>query len=161
MQILNHEQKKLMDAHCQILLIILLQNFIKLNVNIDMTIKNVKRVESNTKSLDASLNIQTFKIVYKYLYSNKNYQKVLMKFIRTDFQFILLLQTGVYMDHWEKFNETLLPEKKDSYGHLNMEDITDTNYAHARKFVKTLKYKTQVNIMIYMFKVIYMFIIVS
>ena len=50
-----------------------------------MTIKNVKRVESNTKSLDTSLNIQTFKIVYKYLYSNKNYQKVLMKFIGTDF----------------------------------------------------------------------------
>ena len=40
-----------------------------------MTIKNVKRVESNTKSLDASWNIQTFKVVYKYLYSNKNYQK--------------------------------------------------------------------------------------
>ena len=31
-----------------------------------------------------------------------------------------------YMDDWEKFNETSLPEekKKDFYSHLNMEDIT-------------------------------------
>ena len=27
------------------------------------------------------------------------------------------------MDGWEKFNETLLPEKEDFYCHLNMEDI--------------------------------------
>ena len=25
-----------------------------------------------------------------------------------------------YMNDWEKFNETLLPEKEDFYGHLNM-----------------------------------------
>ena len=43
-------------------------------------------------------------------------------------KFILLLQKGVYpyeyMDDWEKFNETSLPEKEDIYSHLNMEDIT-------------------------------------
>ena len=27
--------------------------------------------------------------------------------------------------HWEKFNETSLPQKEDFYSHLNMEDITD------------------------------------
>ena len=31
------------------------------------------------------------------------------------------------MDHWEKFNETSLPEKEDFYSHLNMEDITDAH----------------------------------
>ena len=48
--------------------------------------------------------------------------------------FILLLQKGVYpyvyMDDWEKLNETSLPEKKDFYCHLNMEDITDADNVH-------------------------------
>ena len=30
-----------------------------------------------------------------------------------------------YMDDWEKFNETSLPEKGEFYGNLNMEDIKD------------------------------------
>ena len=42
------------------------------------------------------------------------------------------------MDNWEKLNEILL-HKKDFYSHLNMEDITDTDYAHAKEFVKILK----------------------
>ena len=33
-----------------------------------------------------------------------------------------------YMDDWEKFNE-----KKDFYSHLNIEDITDADYMHAKK----------------------------
>ena len=38
-------------------------------------------------------------------------------------KFILVLWKGFYpyecMDDWEKFNETLLPEKEDFYSHLN------------------------------------------
>ena len=37
------------------------------------------------------------------------------------------------MDDWEKFNETSLPEKKDFYSHLDMEDIIDANDTHAKK----------------------------
>ena len=37
------------------------------------------------------------------------------------------------MDDWEKFNESSLLEKKDSDSHLNMEDITDADYAHAKR----------------------------
>ena len=33
------------------------------------------------------------------------------------------------MEDWEKLSETLLPEKDDFYSHLNMEDITDADYA--------------------------------
>ena len=29
-------------------------------------------------------------------------------------------------------NENLLPEKEDRYRHLNMEDITDTDYVHIK-----------------------------
>ena len=46
-----------------------------------------------------------------------------------------------YMDNWEKFNETLLPEKKDFYSHLNMEDITDADYVHAKRFCKDFEKK--------------------
>ena len=39
------------------------------------------------------------------------------------------------MDDWEKFNETSLPTK-DLYSYLDMEDITDAYYAHAKKVCK-------------------------
>ena len=46
------------------------------------------------------------------------------------------------MDDYEKFNETSLPQKEDFYSHLNMEDITDVDYAHIQKeFVKIFKLK--------------------
>ena len=49
----------------------------------------------------------------------------------------MLLQKGVYpheyMDDWEKFNKTSLPDKEYFYSHLNMEDITDADYAHAKR----------------------------
>ena len=44
-----------------------------------------------------------------------------------------------YMDDWKKFNETSLPEKEDFCSHLNMEDITDADYAHAKIFCKDVE----------------------
>ena len=47
-------------------------------------------------------------------------------------KFILLIRKGVYlygyMDSWERFDETLLPDKEAFYSSLNIEDITDVNY---------------------------------
>ena len=37
-----------------------------------------------------------------------------------------------YLDDWEKFNETSLPEIEYFYSHLNMEDITDADYTQAK-----------------------------
>ena len=37
------------------------------------------------------------------------------------------------MDSWEKFDETALPPKKDFYSNLNLENISDGDYTHARK----------------------------
>ena len=45
------------------------------------------------------------------------------------------------MDSWERFNETSLPDKKAFYSELNLEDITDEDYAHAQKVFKELKVK--------------------
>ena len=39
-----------------------------------------------------------------------------------------------------KFNETL-PEKKDLYSHLNMEDIIDADYTHAKRVCKDFETK--------------------
>ena len=60
--------------------------------------------------------------------------------IQTDFfkyninKFIFSLQKDVYpfesMDDWEIFNKPSLPE--DFYIHINMEDITITDYMHAK-----------------------------
>ena len=60
-------------------------------------------------------------------------------------KFILLLRKGVYpyeyMDSWERFNETSLPDKKAFYSELNLEDITDKDYAHAQKVFEEFKLK--------------------
>ena len=50
-------------------------------------------------------------------------------------KFVLLLQKGVYpckyMDSWEKFNKTAMPPQEAFYSTLNLEDISDEDYAHA------------------------------
>ena len=45
------------------------------------------------------------------------------------------------MDNWEKFNETTLPEKEDFYSHLNIEDVTDGDYAHAKRVCEDFEIK--------------------
>ena len=96
-------------------------------------------------------------IEYKYLWCHKNYQrkfdeKSKERLFNTyklsshnNNKFILLLRKGVYpyeyMDDWEKFSETSLPEKEDFYCHLNMEDITDADYAHTKRIFKDFETK--------------------
>ena len=95
-------------------------------------------------------------IKYKYLYCNKDYSKKIdeklkrfkntFKFSNNDInKFILLLRKGVYpyehMDNWEKFNETTLPEKDEFYSNLNMEDIIDADYVHAKTASKDFEIK--------------------
>ena len=60
--------------------------------------------------------IKRFKDIYKFCDKDIN-------------KFILLLRKCVYpyeyMDSWERFDETLLPDKEAFYSSLNMENITD------------------------------------
>ena len=57
-------------------------------------------------------------------------------------KFILLLRNGVYpyeyMDSWERFKETSLPDKETFYSNLNMKDITDVDYKHTKVVFKNL-----------------------
>ena len=83
----------------------------------------------------------------------KDFNKELMKRFSNIFEFcyeninkfILLLRKGVYpyeyMDTWERFNETSLPDKEAFYSNLNMEDITDIDYRHATRVFKNLSNK--------------------
>ena len=58
---------------------------------------------------------------------------------------ILLLRKGVYpyeyMDSWERFNGTSLPDRETFYSSLNKEDITDVDHKHAKKVFKKLNNK--------------------
>ena len=102
-------------------------------------------------------NFEDYLIEYKCLCSNKNYQQKFDEKLKERFfniyrvsnhdnnRLISLLQKGVhtyeYMNNWENFNETSLPEKEDFYSHLNMEDITDADYAHEKRACNDCKIK--------------------
>ena len=93
----------------------------------------------------------------KHLCCNKNYQYKFDEKLKEQFfniykfsnhdnnKPVLLLQKVVYpyeyMDDWEKFNETSFPEKEDFYNHLNIEDITNADYAHAKRDFKDFEIK--------------------
>ena len=96
-------------------------------------------------------------IKYKWLSCNKDYSikldeklkkrfKNIFKFSYNDIsKFILLLRKSVYpyeyMDDWDKFNEAKLPEKEQFYSNLNVEDIADADYMHAKRVCKDFEIK--------------------
>ena len=55
----------------------------------------------------------------------------------------MLLRKGVYpyeyMDTWEKFDETLLPDEKSFYSSLTMENIRNIDYKHGNNVFKKFK----------------------
>ena len=61
-------------------------------------------------------------------------------------KFILLLRKGVYpyeyMDNWERFNKTSLPNKESFYINLNMENIEGIDYRHGNNVFKIFELKS-------------------
>ena len=148
----------LWQVHYQILSIIFLNEFIKLNVHMDTMVKKLEIYVIKYKCCDCFLEYADFKdglIEYKCLCCNKNYQQKLNEKLKGGFfntykvsihnndKFIFSLRKCVYpyvyMDEWKKFNETSLPEKEDVYSHLNIEDITDADYAYGKRICKDSK----------------------
>ena len=86
-------------------------------------------------------------------YYKKKFNKELIKrfagtyeFCNKDLnKFILLLRKGVYpyeyMDNWERFNETSLPNNESFYSNLNMENIENIDYRHGNNVFKIFKLK--------------------
>ena len=56
-----------------------------------------------------------------------------------------MLRKGVYpyeyMDNWERFNETSLPNKESFYSNLNMKNIDDIDYRHGNNVFKIFNLK--------------------
>ena len=93
-------------------------------------------------------------LIFRYFSCKKNYEKDFNKELIKRFantykfcnkvlnKFILLLRKGVYpyeyMDNWERFDETLLPNREAFYSDLNIKNITDTDHGHANKVLKNL-----------------------
>ena len=65
----------------------------------------------------------------------------------------MLLRKVVYpyedIDSWEKFNETPLPDKKAFYSELNLENITDKDYAHAQLKIMLSIMTCMLNVILY------------
>ena len=57
----------------------------------------------------------------------------------------MLLRKGVYpyenMDEWETFNEKTLHEQEEFYSNLNVEDITDADFMHAKRVCNDFEIK--------------------
>ena len=64
----------------------------------------------------------------------------------------MLLRKSVYpyeyMDSWERFDETSLPDKKYFYSELYLKDITDEDYVHAQKEFEVLKLKNLISLFV-------------
>ena len=91
----------------------------------------LKYSKSNKRHFNKDL-IKRFAIIYDFCDGDIN-------------KFILLSRKGIYpyeyMDSWERFDETFLPDKEDFYSDLNMKDITDADYMYAKKIWKIFKIK--------------------
>ena len=97
------------------------------------------------------------KLIFRCFSCKKNYEKDFNKELIERFaniyefcngdlnKFILLLKKGVYpyeyMDNWERFDETSLPDKESFYSSLNMENIDDIDYRHGNNVFKNFKLK--------------------
>ena len=96
-------------------------------------------------------------IKYRSLYCNKDYSNKLDEKLKKRFKsafkfsdndinkFILLLRKSVYpyeyINEWEKFYETALPEKEEFFSNLNLEDITDADCMYGKRVCKDLEIK--------------------
>ena len=53
-----------------------------------------------------------------------------------------MLKKGACPYDREKFNETSLPEEEDFCSHINLVDITDADYAQAKRVCKDFEIKS-------------------
>ena len=112
---------------------------------------------TNCKSCLDYMTTKDEQLIFRCFRCKKNYEKDFNKELIQRFanihefcngdlnKFSLLLTKGVcpyeYIDSWERFNETSLPDKEAIYSNLNMEDIRDVDHRHAKRVFKNLSNK--------------------
>ena len=127
----------------------------KLVDNLSERLHNNKCI--NCKSCIDYMRTKNEKLIFKCFNFKENYEKdfnkeLIKRFANTyEFcnknlnKFILFLRKGVYsyeyMDNWERFDETSLPNKESFYSNLNMENIDDIDYRHGNNVFKIFKLK--------------------
>ena len=103
------------------------------------------------------MSIKGNQLTFRCIECKKNYNKDFNKELITRFsttyefcnkdinKFILLLRRDVYlyeyMDSWERFDETSLPDKEAFYSSQNMDNITNIDYRHSKRVFKNLNNK--------------------
>ena len=120
--------------------------------------KKCETCETTCEVCHCFLKYKNFKddlIEYKRLCCHKNNQQnfdvtlkewflITYKYSNPDKKFVLLLQKGVYpyeyIDDWE-FNEISLTEKEGFYSRLDIEEIADADFAHAKRVCKDFEMK--------------------
>ena len=133
-----------------------------MSMSLSKLINNLSDGLHNNKCLDCKrcldyIKTKTEKLISKCFSCKQNYEKDFNKelikrfastyeFCNKDLnKFVLLLRKGVYpteyMDNWERFNETSLPNKESFYRNLNMENIDDIDYRHGNNVFKRFKLK--------------------
>ena len=125
-------------------------------------IDNLSEGLHNNKGLDCEscldyMKTKNEKLILKCFNCKQNYEKDFNKELIKRFgstyefcngnlnKFIFLLRKGVYpyeyVDNWERFDETSLPNKKYFYSNLNMESIDDIDYRRGNNVFKRFKLK--------------------
>ena len=133
-----------------------------MSVSLSKLIDNLSEGLHNNKCLDCKscldyIKTKDEKLIFKCFNCKQNYEKdfnkELMKMFASMYEFcnknlnkfVLLLAKGVYpyeyMDNWERFNETSLPNKESFYSNLSMENIEDIDYRHGNDVFKRFKLK--------------------
>ena len=129
-----------------------IHSYIFMSTSLSNLVNNLSEGLHNDGCIDCKscLDYMTTKdepLVFRCFSCKKNYEKsfneeLIQRFANTyefcngDLNiFIFLLRKGVYpyeyMDSWQTFDETSLPDKEAFYS-LNMEDITDVDYRHGK-----------------------------
>ena len=127
----------------------------KLVDNLTENIRNDNCIKC--KSNLCFVNVMNETLTFECVDCKKEYKKDINKKLKERFsnvyefcgydmnKFITLLRKGVYpyeyMDEWNKFDEKELPSKESFYSNLTMEDISDTDYAHANNVFKKFDIK--------------------
>ena len=133
-----------------------------LSTSLSKLVDNLSEGLHNNRCVDCKSSLDYMitkdeKLSFRCFTSKKNYEKDFNKELIERFaniyeycngdlnKFILLVRKGVYpyeyMDNWERFDETSLPNKESFYSSLNMENIDDIDYRHGNNIFKKIKLK--------------------
>ena len=137
-----------------------IDSFRCMSTSLSKLVDNLSEGLHNNKCIDYKscleyMKTKDEKLILRCFSCKKNYEKdfnkeLIKRFANTyNFwdndlnKFILLLRKGVYpyeyMDNWERFDETSLPDKESFYSSLNMENIDDIDYRRAKRHTTTCR----------------------